>query len=108
MGRYISVTGTAGAVTRTVSTTYSAQVNDRIFCTAGGFTITLPNSATCIDGDSIQVFDVTGVFGSSNVTIARNGAANIQNLAQNLVLDVNNTSLTLLYTSANGWIIAGK
>ena len=108
MGRYITTTGTAGAVNRSVSTTYTAQVNDRIICTAGGFTITLPNSATCIDGDTIQILDVTGVFGSSNVTVARSGAANIQNLAENLILNINNASITLLYTVTNGWIIAGK
>ena len=108
MGRYISVTGTAGAVTRVVSSTYNAVVNDRILCTAGGFNITMPNSATCIDGDTIQVLDVTGTFGSSNVTLVRNGSANIQNLAQNLVLDINNTSITLVYSSTYGWIIAAK
>lgn len=108
MGRYITTTGTAGAVVRTINTTYTAQVNDRIICTAGGFTITLPNSATCIDGDTIQILDVTGVFGSSNVTVARNGAANIQNLAENLTLNINNASITLLYTVAYGWIISGK
>ena len=108
MGRYITTNGTSGSVVRTISTTYTALVNDRILCTAGGFTITLPNSATCIDGDSIQIIDVTGVFGSSNVTVARNGSANIQNLAENLTLNINNTSLTLIYTSSYGWIIGGK
>lgn len=107
MGRYITTTGTSGAVNRTVSTGYSALVNDRIICTTGGFTITLPSSASCIDGDTIQILDVTGVFGSNNVTVARNGA-NIQNLAQDLTLNINNASVTLIYTVSYGWIIAGK
>ena len=46
MGRYISTTGTAGVVTKEVSTTYSASVNDRILAdsTGGAFTVTLPIS----------------------------------------------------------------
>lgn len=108
MGRYITTTGTASSVVRVVNTTYNAQVNDRIICTAGGFTITLPNSSTCIDGDTIQILDATGIFGTNNVTMARNGTANIQNLAENLILNINNASVTLTYTVSYGWLITGK
>jgi hypothetical protein len=104
MGRYITTTGTAGSVNRTVNTTYSAVVNDRIFCTAGGFTITLPAAATCLDGDTISITDATGVAQSSNITVARNGA-NIQNLAQDLTINVNNATVILVYSTSLGWII---
>lgn len=105
MGRYITVTGTASVVNRTVSTTYSAVVNDRIICTTGGFTITLPLSTSLLEGDTIQIVDATGVFGTSNVTIARNGAK-IQNLNEDLILNINNTAITLVYTGATyGWLI---
>jgi hypothetical protein len=105
MGRYITTTGTASNVVRTVSTTYQAVVNDRIVCTTGGFTITLPLSTSLLDNDTIQVIDATGVFGSSNVTIARNGAK-IQNLAEDLTLNINNTAITLVYSGATyGWLI---
>lgn len=103
MGRYISTTETSSTVLRTVSTTYSAVVNDRIVCTGGGFTITLP--ASPLVNDTIQIIDATGVFGSSNVTVARNGQE-IQNLAEDLILNINNTAITLVYTGATfGWLI---
>lgn len=105
MGRYITTTGTAGNTVRTVSTTYQAQVNDRIICTTGGFTITLPLSTSLLDNDTIQIIDATGVFGSSNVTVARNGAK-IQNLNEDLTLNVNNACVTLVYSGATyGWLI---
>jgi len=108
MGRYITTTGTAGSVVRTINTTYTALVNDRIICTAGGFNITLPNSATCIDGDTIQVIDATGIFATNNVTLLRSGAANIMGSASDLVLNINYTSVTLTYTVSYGWLITGK
>ncbi len=103
MGRYISTTETSSTVLRAVSTTYSAVANDRIVCTAGGFTITLP--ASPLANDTIQIIDATGVFGSSNVTVARNGQE-IQNLAEDLILNINNTAITLVYTGTTyGWLI---
>lgn len=106
MGRYLTTTGTASTVTRTVGTTYNAIVNDRILCSAGGFTITLPLSPAI--GDTIQVIDATNIFATNNVTINRNGQ-NIQGLAEDLVLDINGTVLTLTYTGITyGWIIIGS
>jgi hypothetical protein len=106
MGRYITTTGTSGSVTRVnAGTAYTAIVNDRILCTAGGQTITLPATATCIDGDTVQIIDAVGVAGTSNITVARNGTANIQNLAENLTININNSSVTLVYSTALGWTI---
>lgn len=103
MGRYISTTETSSTVLRTVSTTYTAEANDRIVCTTGGFTITLP--ASPLVNDTIQIIDATGAFGASNVTVARNGQE-IQNLAEDLTLNINNTAITLVYTgSTYGWLI---
>jgi hypothetical protein len=105
MGRYITTTGTAGSVTRiNAGTAYNALVNDRILCTAGGQTITLPVASSCIDGDTVQIIDCGGFSGASNITIARNGA-NIQNLAENLTVNVNNACVTLCYSVALGWTI---
>lgn len=104
MGRYLSVTGTASVTTRLVGTAYNAVVNDRIICTTGGFTITLPAS-NLVEGDSIQIVDATGVAGTSNITVARNGNR-IQNLLNDLVINVNNSAITLVWSgSTYGWLI---
>lgn len=104
MGRYLSVTGTASVTTRLVGTAYNAVVNDRIICTTGGFTITLP-AANLVEGDSIQIIDATGVTGASNITVARNGNR-IQNLLNDLVINVNNSAITLVWSgSTYGWLI---
>jgi len=105
MGRYITTTGTAGSVTRiNTGTSYQAIVNDRIICTAGGQTITLPLASTCVDGDTVQIIDANGNSANSNITVARNGA-NIQTLAENLTINVANATVTLCYSTAVGWII---
>jgi len=105
MGRYITTTGTSSTVLRTVSSAFQATVNDRIVCTAGGFTITLPAVGGLLDNDTIQIIDATGVFGGSPVTIARNGAR-IQNIENNLLLNINNTAITLVYSGSTfGWLL---
>jgi hypothetical protein len=109
MGRYITTTGTSSTVLRSVTTTYSAVVNDRILAnsTSAAFTITLPLSTSLLENDTIQIIDIGGVAATNNITIARNGAK-IQNLSEDLVVNVNNASLTLVYTGATfGWVIAG-
>jgi len=108
MGRYITSTLTYATATVTTGVNYNAQINDRVLCTAGGITITLPASNTLTTGDTVQVIDVAGVSGSSNITIARNGA-NIQGLAENLTLDINNAAPILVYTGVTyGWVISGS
>jgi len=104
MGRYITITGTAGSVTRiNAGTAYNAVVNDRILCTAGGQTITLPN-AGLLDGDTIMITDAANTAASSNITVARNGN-NIQRLAEDLTINVNAATVVLVYSATLGWII---
>ena len=109
MGRYISTTGTASSVIRNVSTTFSATVKDRILANSSGgsFTITLPLNSTLLVNDVVQIVDVTGSFNTNNVTLGRNGSK-IQNLSEDLILDINNIAVTMIYTgSTYGWVISG-
>ena len=108
MGRYITTTGTAGTVVRTATTTFSATVNDRILATstAGAFTITLPAVLTLLENDVIQIIDIGGASATNNITVARNGAL-INGAADDLIIDLNNTVVTLIYTGGTyGWVYA--
>ena len=107
MGRYITTTGTSGAVITEQSSAYNAKVNDRVLADSSGsaFTITLPANASLVKGDTIQIVDVTGSFGSNNVTLSRNGSK-IQNLEEDLVLNINNAVVTILYSGPTyGWVL---
>jgi hypothetical protein len=107
MGRYITTTGTSGAVIVEASGALTARVNDRILADTSGaaFTITLPANASLVKGDTIQIVDVTGSFGTNNCTIARNGSK-IQNLTEDLTLNINNAVVTIMYSGANyGWVL---
>jgi len=109
MGRYISTTGTAGPVIREVSANFNASVNDRILAdsTGGAFTITLPANNSLLVNDTLQIIDVGGDFANNNVDLARNGSL-ISGSAEDLDLDLNGTSLTLMYSGITyGWIIIG-
>jgi hypothetical protein len=91
-------TGTAGSVQNWTlkTTTYTAVNKDSIAAnTSGGaFTITLP--ATPSSGDFINIADSGHSFDTNNLTIARNGST-IELLAEDLVADVANIFITLIY-----------
>ena len=68
---------------------------------AGAKTMTLPASA--VIGDTIRINDLAGTFGTNNLTVARNGG-NIQGVAQDLVVSVNQSSFGLVYSNSTyGW-----
>ena len=109
MGRYITTTGTSGAVITEQSSAYNAKINDRILAdtSSAAFTVTLPANADLIKGDTIQIIDVTGSFGTNNLTLARNGSK-IQSLDEDLDLNINNSAVTIMYSGATyGWILIG-
>lgn len=106
MGRYLTSTLNYSTTNVVTGVSVTAKANERIICTAGSITVTLPATPTV--EDTVQIIDVTGVAGTSNITVGRNGEE-IQNVAQDLVIDINNASPILTYTgSTYGWVIAGS
>lgn len=68
-------------------------------------TLTLPATATL--GDSIKINDLAGTFATRNLTISRNGA-NIEGVADNLVVDYNQATLELVFSNSTyGWKVIG-
>ena len=96
--------GTA-KVDKTVTTTYTATVGEKIMTDSSGaaFTITLPASPGF--GDEIEFFDATDSWVPNNVTLNRNGL-NIEGVASNFILNVDGGSARLKYfNAAQGWRI---
>lgn len=107
MGRQVSSFGTDSVVNRTLTSSTTINAGERIFAdaTTGAFTITLP--ATPNAGDTVQIIDVAGVFSTNNVTVGRNGKK-IQNLAEDLVLNLGNAAVTMIYSGDTyGWVFVG-
>lgn len=109
MGRFITETGTASTVIREISSAYTAVVNDRILAdtASSAFTVTLPLNSSLLVNDTIQIIDVTGNFATNALTLGRNGSL-IQGSAEDLDLDLNGASITIMYSGPTyGWIVIG-
>jgi len=107
MGRQVTSFGTESVTNRTLTTSSALVAGERIFAnsTSGAFTLTLPASPA--DGDTIQIIDVAGTFKINPVTVERNGQK-IQNLTEDLVLNLNNAAVTMIYSGATfGWVFIG-
>jgi len=84
---------------------YTAKDNDYILAdTSGGpFTITLPGSP--VSGTRVIIADDSGTWANNNLTLNRNGNT-IEELAENLVLDIGEVSVSLVYSAnKNTWKI---
>jgi hypothetical protein len=95
-GLLAATNGTSGIIGYTnVTTTQSLADVDRnyIVSNTAAITLTLPNSAT--DGRVIVLADGNN-FGAFNVTVAR-GIRTIGGLAENLVLNLQNSKVELIY-----------
>lgn len=107
MGRQVTSFGTESVSNRTLTANANLVAGERIFAnsTSGSFTLTLPSSP--VDGDTIQIIDVAGTFKINPVTVARNGEK-IQNLTEDLVLNLNNAAVTMIYSGSTfGWVFIG-
>ena len=69
--------------------------------TAGGFTVTLPNTPSA--GDAVKITDYIGTFATNNLIVDRN-AEDINNIAADMALDVAWASVEFLYIDTTvGW-----
>ena len=83
------------------------------FCdTSGGaFTLTLPDSSGLLTGDFVSVADLTGSFGSNNLTIAVGSGDVLMGVVDDTLDLVTNYDFVTLTWSGNatyGWIITSK
>lgn len=95
--------GSAGFSWNISSSNATMVANNGYFVdtSAGAKTMTLPASPTL--GDTIRINDLAGTFNTYNLTVARNGEK-IQGSANDLVVDVNQTSFGLVYSNSTyGW-----
>ena len=86
--------------------TYDTYCNSSYFVdtTAGTFTAKLPANPAI--NDYIDFADQTSKFATNKLTVARNGK-NIQTLAEDLEINVANSSTRLTYTgTTNGWVLS--
>ena len=81
------------------SANYTTQNNEGVLANTalGAFTITLPAAPAV--GNQVVVADSYGDFGANALTIGRNGST-IENLAEDLILDINGVSVQLVYTGS--------
>lgn len=100
------IAGGGGGLTWSVITTGTTGVdlNGYIADTSlGGFTLTLPLSPSV--GAQVAFKDFAGTFGTSPLTIARNGQE-IEGVAEDMVIDSDGFAGTLVYSGADrGWLL---
>ena len=105
-GSAVSLGGSVSIVTGPTSSAVSSNItmaanNNYFVNTSAARTLTLPASPTL--GDTIVIYDASGTAATNNITIARNGS-NINGVADNAIIDVNQASSTFVYTGAAvGW-----
>tara|TARA_R110002074_G_scaffold296324_1_gene467847 strand:+ start:117 stop:860 length:744 start_codon:yes stop_codon:yes gene_type:complete len=89
------------------TTSYTAVDTDQILISTTSNTVAITLPATPTTGQEVTIMDVsaTGGFASNNVTVARNGQP-IQGAATNFTMNVNNQSITFIYTDVTkGWLL---
>jgi hypothetical protein len=97
------VDSAAGGSWTTITTATTAVAGAKYFANTAttSFTITLP--ATPATNTTIYIADLAGTFDRNNLTVARNSSL-IMGLAENLILNIKNVSIALVYSGATyGW-----
>jgi hypothetical protein len=97
----------AGGITYTTVKTSSYTAVDsegvQTNTSGGGFTVTLP--ATPAVGDQVIVIDTASSWATNNLTVGRNGST-IEGLAEDLVCDISNVSVQLVYSGTTWNVFA--
>ena len=96
-------TGTVDWCTTAKTSPFTAVSGDGFFVntTGGAITVTLPASPS--QGDIVALKDYANTWDDNNVTLARNGSK-INGVCQCATLDVESTSITLIYVDGTkGW-----
>ena len=96
-------TGTVDWCTTAKTSPFTAVSGDGFFVdtTSGAITVTLPASPS--QGDIVALKDYANTWDDNNVTLARNGSK-INGVCQCATLDVESTSITLIYVDGTkGW-----
>jgi len=97
-------TGTVDWQTTIKTSGFTAVSGEGYFCntTGGAFTVTLPASPSV--GDIVAIKDYAATFATEKLTLERN-SSNIGGIAENLKLETNQQSVTLVYADATkGWL----
>ena len=99
----ISTRETAWTVVNSAQTV-AANTRYMVDSSAASFTLTLPASPTI--GQYVEFADQESCFATYNVTLGRNGS-NILSAASDLVLNVDNAVVRLIYSgyAAQGWLV---
>lgn len=97
----------AGGITYTTVKTSSYTAADsegvQTDTSGGGFTVALP--ATPAVGDQVIVVDTASSWAANNLTVGRNGST-IEGLAEDLVCDISNVSVQLVYSGTTWNVFA--
>jgi hypothetical protein len=91
----------SSVVTPIKTANYTADANDlvRANTTAAGFSVTLP--ASPVDGAVVSIMDTYSKFGTNALTVLPSAGTTVAADATSLILDINGSFVTLIYSSAN-------
>jgi hypothetical protein len=109
MGRFISASTFTSEIVNVSTTPYTATAGKTylVNTTSTAITLNIPSGSDANVGDRLAIVDPTGNWSNNNVTVGINTlTTKIANLNENLVLNVPNNSVELLYSGSTfGWVL---